>query len=358
MLIWISGGRNEALLIIAASVISAVCDALLARRTLRGLAAELRCAASVAKGQELCLCLHIKNASILSCAGGSLALECENLLTGERESRIVGFAVSGKSEAEICASFSFSHCGRVRFRADKLSCFDMLGLLGFSQSVELETAVLVQPQLYATRLEISAGQVYDAESNEYSMYRSGFDASETYALREYKAGDPIKNIHWKLSQKSDELILRELGLPIQNSLLILIENAAADELSEVCSADTAEAMGEIAVSLSMALCEQKYEHRIAWTDCEKGQVEACEIGCEEDLNTVMSGILSAGLCGGAYGTAEQLAEQKGELEYAHIIVITPSSAEPGLPQAASAAVTWLHAAEHRTLKEKGIYAEV
>lgn len=358
LLIWLSSGRNEALLIIAASLISAVCDALLALQTVKRLTAELRCSPLAAKGQDVGLCLHLKNASFFSCGRGSLAVECENLLTGERQKHIVGFAASGKSETEISISFSFIHCGRVRFRVYKLSCFDMLGILGFSQSVELETAVLVLPQLYATRLEVSAGQVYDAESSEYSMYRSGFDAGETYALREYKPGDPIKNIHWKLSQKSDELILRELGLPIQNSLLILIENLAADEMSDSYTADTAEAMGEIAVSLSMALCEQKYEHRIAWADAAKRQVESCEICSEEDLNTAMSGILSAGLGSGAYGTAEQLAEQKGKLEYAHIIVITPGSAEPELPQAASAAVIWLHAAEHRMLREKGIYAEV
>lgn len=358
LFIWLIGGRNELLLILAVSVTAAAFDALLAYRTVGKLSSELKCVSSAAKEQELMLCFHLKNNSFFTCGRGSFALECENLLTGEKELRKVAFTVSGKAETEIYASFSFAHCGRVRFRADTVSCFDIFGLIGFSHKIALETAVLVLPQLYATRLEVSSGQVSDVDSDEYSMYRAGFDASETYALREYKAGDPIKNIHWKLSQKSDELILRELSLPVQNSLLILIENVRLGDDTESYAAETAEAMGEIAVSLSMALCEQKYEHRIAWIDCEKGQVEACEIGCEEDLNTVMSGILSAGFCGGACGTAEQLAEQKGELEYAHIVVITPSSAEPELPAAAGAAVTWLHAAEHRTLKEKGIYAEV
>ena len=41
-----------------------------------------------------------------------------------------------------------------------------------------------------------------------------------YELRQYQSGDSLKNIHWKLSSKQDELIVREPCEPIFNKLII------------------------------------------------------------------------------------------------------------------------------------------
>lgn len=358
-IIWLTSRKNEALLVVAATVICVLADIFMAFHVAKRLKAQLRCLPSVSKDIDFSLDIQIENKSWFSCSRGKLEIETDNLLTGQKERRIAGLAVLGKSETNVCTDYKFSKCGRVILGLSNVICSDAFGLFEFSNRLEVDTAVLVLPQLYATRIEVSTGQVTDVESNEYSMYRSGFDAGETYALREYKAGDPVKNIHWKLSQKSEELILRELSLPVQNSLLVLMENEVIDNSN--FDVDQAEALGEIAVSISMALCEEKYEHRIAWTDIQSNDVRYCDISCEEDLNGAMAGILSAGVEIGldtAAGTAERLAAQKGELDYAHIIVITHSEAEPELPVSAGTSIVWIHTNEYGMFREKGIFAEV
>lgn len=365
--VWICGGQNAVPAVVLAVLVCIAAEAVIAKQISKKISWDMHCVTSAAKESAVTLKLRVRNDAVFSTSIGEVVLCCKNLLTGETEKRSVGFAVSGKAESEVDAEFTFSHCGKILFKADELRIYDSLGIFAFAKKAAAETATLVLPQLYATRLEISPGQTADIESDEYSMYRSGFDASQTYALREYKEGDPIKNIHWKLSQKSDEIILRELSLPIQNSLLVLIENVELSEQNDFTAAETAagkfeiaEALGELAVSLSMALCEQKYEHCVAWYEHDKQCAECLEIGTEDELNGAMPQILSAGIQAETMSTAERLASQRGELEYAHIIVITPYAAEnrKELPISAECELTWLHAADYLEFREKGIFAEV
>lgn len=58
------------------------------------------------------------------------------------------------------------------------------------------------------------------ESTEYHPYKSGSDSSYTREIREYRPGDRLSNIHWKLSAKRDELLVKEYGLPLGCGLLV------------------------------------------------------------------------------------------------------------------------------------------
>ena len=53
--------------------------------------------------------------------------------------------------------------------------------------------------------------------------KRGNDPSEVFDLREYVPGDDIRSIHWKLSVKTDELILREPGSPTYYDLAVLAD---------------------------------------------------------------------------------------------------------------------------------------
>lgn len=51
------------------------------------------------------------------------------------------------------------------------------------------------------------GDIYDGK-------KSGTDVSEVFGLREYREGDTLQSIHWKLSGKMHQLIVREFGRPV------------------------------------------------------------------------------------------------------------------------------------------------
>lgn len=58
-------------------------------------------------------------------------------------------------------------------------------------------------------LSLFTREGFDMESFRYSGSRPGDDPGETYDIREYRSGDSIRQIHWKLSGKLDDIMIRE-----------------------------------------------------------------------------------------------------------------------------------------------------
>lgn len=105
---------------------------------------------------------------------------------------------------------------------------------------------------------------YDMESYKYSQEKPGNDTSETFDIREYNTGDSIKSIHWKLTAKAGEAMVKEPGFPVENNIMIIYDN---------CSGGTPENIDkfeDLKVGISKELLERKIPHSIGWYDREHG----------------------------------------------------------------------------------------
>ena len=170
-----------------------------------------------------------------------------------------------------------------------LTAFDIFGLWGTRRSVSLTASALVLPELWPVTLSLSEHCLPDADSAEYSMTHPGDDPSETFGLREYQNGDRLRSIHWKLSEKMDDLMVRQLGLPVDDTLLLVLDNSAAVPPYPL----EREALGEAVISVSAALCQQGFTHRIAWLDRPSGELAFRTVSSMDELTAAMPDILSA-----------------------------------------------------------------
>ena len=228
--------------------------------------------------------------------------------------------------------------------------FDLFGLVGAKKTVALSAPSLVLPDIWPVELSVSERQSSDMDSDEYSMYHPGDDSSETFALREYLSGDRIKSIHWKLSEKTDHLMVRQLGLPVNNSILLVLDNSAGT----VPSAAEREALGEAVVSVSAALCEAGLPHQAAWLDRETMEPQLCAIGSMEELTQALSGLLSAETEPDEQTVTQRLAEEQG-LDYAHVVALSLRPEEDELYTASGAPVAHLTVSEDVLKSKEGIY---
>ena len=90
---------------------------------------------------------------------------------------------------------------------------------------------------------------------EYAADRPGDDPSELYDIREYRAGDRISRIHWKLSERGEEVYVKEGGLPLDQSPFLAVDPARADD-------DRAETVLTEAFSLSRHFAFSGVCHRL------------------------------------------------------------------------------------------------
>ena len=98
-----------------------------------------------------------------------------------------------------------AHCGTTVCRITRCSALDFLGLFRFRVPMPLPCRVTVFPK-----------PVPPEPLPDFSVFRVGTlrpkpggGFSELHEMRAYRPGDPVKSIHWKLSAKRDELIIRE-----------------------------------------------------------------------------------------------------------------------------------------------------
>ena len=223
---WAQGKGNMAACILIGTVVCAVMEIIFAFMLRKRLTAELSAGISCRKGEALPVTVTVRNSGIFSCLRVQAVVHCRDLLTGEETRSTARFPVSGKSEAQAVCDFRPPRCGKLALTLSELRVFDLFGLVGAKKPVELSAPSLVLPDIWPVELSVSERQSPDMDSDEYSMYHPGDDPSETFALREYLSGDRIKNIHWKLSEKTDHLMVRQLGLPVNNSILLVLDNSA------------------------------------------------------------------------------------------------------------------------------------
>ncbi|MBQ8577321.1 MAG: DUF58 domain-containing protein [Clostridia bacterium] len=70
--------------------------------------------------------------------------------------------------------------------------------------------------------------------------------TEQYEIRDYRAGDTLRSVHWKLSAKTDDLLVRESVEPVCNQLAVTVDRPA--------DPDTADAVYDALDWVLRALC--------------------------------------------------------------------------------------------------------
>jgi uncharacterized protein (DUF58 family) len=114
----------------------------------------------------------------------------------------------------------FPHVGIWRCGADRVLFTDIFGLFRFKKQLkqgEREMMVLprgfeVQPLVFAHMDDIRA-----------LPNQAGEDITSPEDTRAYREGDPFKRIHWKLSLRNRELVVRRFEVPSPPDTLILMD---------------------------------------------------------------------------------------------------------------------------------------
>ena len=148
------------------------------------------------------------------------------------------------------------HCGVVRLRAEKIRVYDCLGLFTLHRKAQQLPDLIVLPKPHAPE------PMPDLEA--FSQLRlkpkPGGGFSEIHDHRPYRDGDPVRDIHWKLSLKTDTLIVREPLEPAAFRTALLVETASTAEGRD-------RSLGQLRW-LSDWLVDRSFGYRVYWMDGE------------------------------------------------------------------------------------------
>lgn len=126
------------------------------------------------------------------------------------------------------ANLPTDHCGKLRLELHKPGVCDYLGLFRFKRRKVGQT-VYVLPKPVSMKIPPDLAKHLQPRWRP----KQGGGYAENYEIRQYNPGDNLNKIHWKLSAKVDELMLREPMTPERGLMLLTMDlSGSAAELDK------------------------------------------------------------------------------------------------------------------------------
>ena len=316
-------GGAAGYLLLSVSVVLPLLSGLLAKLAISRLQGELTLDIYGEKGAATTGKIIVINDSFIPADRLLCRIRCENLLTGEKENISIRMAAPARTRTATQVEIKSRHAGRVRLTLCQILLFDPFGLFRFKVRLgnDIFALTLFHPNTFSVETQINYGESANMDSDEFSMKKAGLDPSETFAIRDYQPGDRIRQIHWKLTEKLDSLMVREYGLPIQNTILLLLETGWVKG-TEKTDADCLDALAEAILSVSQELISQQIVHSIGWYNHEENTFSCAEIETDEALTAILPGLLGAVPGEDELSVAEHYMETREQLEFAHLVLFT------------------------------------
>lgn len=253
----------------------------------KNISASVKFTAFTQKASEASGTIILNNGSVLDLMKVLCCVTAKNNLTGEQEKKYISFYAPSKGEAHSDFTCCFKNCGYTEIFVSSIYLTDFFGFIPYKlkQFEATEAKCTVLPDTFDMTLIFDNIPIAIDDSESYSPNKKGNDYSETFQLREYVPGDGIKQIHWKLSEKLDKLIVKEASLPVQKSTLVFWDKYSEDGFSS----KEADAMAEVTASICQALSKSGTPFSIGWNENKKCVTE--NISSTEELVTAIPQLL-------------------------------------------------------------------
>lgn len=222
-LIYIIANRQELLVFLCSMIILPVMLLLLQLAVMRGFSVQCSMKAGCRIDEELPLAIELSRKSFFPMGAIHMHVKIENILYGSVRRKDISLQPVEKRNMRYEYPLRMIDCGNVRITVQDVWCYDLLGLFRRKFPVNTQIETVVYPAELKLNMQIMRRPQTSVTGNLYDQYRKGQDVSEVADLREYQEGDSLGRIHWKLSSKLDDLVVREFGYPANYTVLVLYD---------------------------------------------------------------------------------------------------------------------------------------
>lgn len=268
LLIYIVANSRISLVVLGSLIVIPFGSAVMQEIVMRHMQISCAMRSSCRVGQNIPLLFTIQKPGGIPSGAVEVVLEIENRLYQEKEDKMLLLQPADKKEMEYEYLFPMENCGNVCIQIGYAMCYDLLGLFGWKRPLDKTIDVLVHPAEVRLQTELSRRPETKTSGKWYDPARKGQDVSEMAGLRNYIPGDSLGRIHWKLSGKSEELVVREFGYPSDYNVLILYDMKKQVNDQKIANKRN-NAVLAMTTALSYSMLEMGLEHQV-------GKMEAGE----------------------------------------------------------------------------------
>ncbi|WP_195837916.1 DUF58 domain-containing protein [Tissierella pigra] len=176
---------------------------------------------SLFTGEVININYQVENNSILPIPYLEIQSNISKQLTGTNSPKVT-LALEKKESYNSGESVVLKRRGYYQFGEIEVTVEDVFGFYSFTKKITTPASLLVYPEtIILSTFKITASH----QSGELLVQTSDFqDKSRIASLREYKEGDSVKAIHWKLSAKKDIPIIKDYENRGDTNVIIFLDN--------------------------------------------------------------------------------------------------------------------------------------
>ena len=176
---------------------------------------------SINAGDEFRIRFHIRNTSPVPLLRCTLLYSYSNFYRQDNEKFSMTMAGESFASETITLGFKTSMPGMFVFDADEILISDPLHFHTFTGKVNIHITIPVMPKVI--QLPDADLPKFEGEPFDDILSDNGELTRDIKQLREYRAGDRLRDIHWKATASSGELMVKEYERSVDLMYLLLPE---------------------------------------------------------------------------------------------------------------------------------------
>ena len=255
------------------------------------------------KFKEASIILKAVNGSFFPIVNMEVEVVINNSFYKDEEEYVFNMPVRAKGKDELVITTSSVYAGNINACICRIHMYDLLGLKKFSKELNKNISVMILPCVFHFEMEDVKKANGEGDIN-YDLV-IGEDTSEIFDIRKYIAGDKIQRIHWKLSVKHEEMMVKEFAQIYDDDLRILLELNSDNKENLDMAIDAV-------FSISLDLIKNQDSFVLCWFNSCVNELCEEKVTTEEELYRVFAEIFASNSYDNNYQAKAKYIDKYGE----------------------------------------------
>ncbi len=215
------------------------------------------------RGGSIDIGIKLRNNGIVASPKGIAKMFVTDLFGKTDSSRDVNFALAAKGDVDFNFGLDLKHIGLYKVGITDLKVYDLFGIAKFTLPVGSSADAVVLPKIREiSQFHVVQNADAETDSETKATVVGGYDYT---GVREYEPGDPMKQIHWKLSSPSntDFTKMHESSRRLEFAVILDFAAQAADTETLM---DMNDCLVEVAFSLINEIHKTDTSYNLMYAD--------------------------------------------------------------------------------------------
>lgn len=206
---------------------------------------------SCEKGGQAPIELRIKNTSFLFCPKATAKVFISDIFGETDSEEDIFFSIAPGDAVDFGFDMQMKHIGMYAVGISEIRVYGLFGIFSRKLSFSGQFNVFVTPRIRSFEQTLEDEQM-SSEAN-YDTAKTVFGGTDYTGVREYELGDPMKQIHWKMSAHTRSYVTKLHESSLIQEFAVFLDFAADDGFDSETLMDIYDALIETALSVSSEL---------------------------------------------------------------------------------------------------------